>query len=982
MKRLKFLIFCLCGFVLVLSPLYLQTIALSTPSGNSLGQHLDQKIVYSPQLTLAHSQVQTTEIAEDPSEAPSEELSDSDSSDSKLKPFDKVVEDAEKLAGLLTLYRNKEKEKIYLEIEPDQLNQNFLCVVTLASGIGELGLQTGWPVNDFLFQFRRRQKTIDLVIPNIYFRTRPGDPQERSVKRSFSDSVLYSLPITSIHPERKTLLVDLTSLLVSDGSFSGLASAFPWILGGSYGVDPQKSYVSDAQAFPLNVEIESVYGFSGGGDLFFPLRSLPDQRAFNLSVRYSFSQLPTNNGYRHRLADERVGYFISAYQNLSNQNRKQPFIRYIRRWNLEKQDPTATVSPPKEPIVFWIENTVPLEYRDAIREGILMWNEAFREAGFDNAIEVRQMPDDATWDPADIRYNTIRWSNSFPSFPGIIAMGPSRVNPLTGEILDADVIIDANAVRWIKAEYQAIASQAQSQALSGLSQFPFNGSLCSNGMKVPYLKLQEILKSNPGKAAQLSLPAGQFLSGLTQVPDHELCFAMVSAQQAKFGALSLSMVNHQLPSGEEMKTFINQYLRYLTAHEVGHTLGLRHNFRGSTMLSPEELNNTEITRNKGLVGSVMDYVPVNLAPEGMEQGDYFSTVVGPYDKWVIKYGYTPIDALTPQQELRTLRKIAAEGSEMGLSYATDEDTFDFIDPEAKVWDLSSDPLRYSQWQMENAKGIWKRLNTSYLLPQESAGDLRDRFDTVFSYFFENAMSLTGYIGGQTFNRNYTGGKTGTLPFEPIPVEKQRQALAMLGEYMFAEDTFNFSPQLLNQLAPSRWTHWGAFTTIFPLDYPIHERVMLVQTMVLGDLFSSERLARLRDAQLKTSSGEALTMAEVFDTVQDSIWKLDSNAKIEPISSLRRGLQRQYMSLLVNMALRNSNSLETARTFPEFIIAIQTFNTPEDARVLARYKLRQLRDAIANTLNKQGKNLDTASLAHLEGARDRITKVLDAPLQSE
>jgi len=105
------------------------------------------------------------------------------------------------------------------------------------------------------------------------------------------------------------------------------------------------------------MEIESVYGFSPtGGDKLVNLPTLPDSRALTLRVRYSLSQLPQNNSYRPRLADERIGYFITAYRDFSNDNRNEPFVRYINRWHLEKQDPDAPLSPPKKPIVFWIEN--------------------------------------------------------------------------------------------------------------------------------------------------------------------------------------------------------------------------------------------------------------------------------------------------------------------------------------------------------------------------------------------------------------------------------------------------------------------------------------------------------------------------------------------------------------------------------------------------------------------------------------------------
>jgi hypothetical protein len=289
----------------------------------------------------------------------------------ELEPFDKVVKDTETLPGLFTLYRDKEKNKIYLEIKPEQLNKNYLATATLESGIGEAGIYSGMPLQDFLFYFQRMSNKVQFVVKNVNFRTREGDPQQRSLARSFSDSVLYSVTIKSIHPERKTILIDLGDVLLTD--LAGLSF--------SLGVAPaaDKSYFGTAKAFPQNMEIESVLNFTNTRVNIEKLRfgALPDPRGFTLRVHYSLSQLPQNN-YRSRLADERVGYFITAYQDLSNDERKEPFVRYINRWHLEKQNPSAALSPPKKPIIFWIDNAVPLEYRDAIKEGVLMWNKALK----------------------------------------------------------------------------------------------------------------------------------------------------------------------------------------------------------------------------------------------------------------------------------------------------------------------------------------------------------------------------------------------------------------------------------------------------------------------------------------------------------------------------------------------------------------------------------------------------------------------------
>lgn len=884
-----------------------------------------------------------------------------------LRPFDEAIADMEKVEGLFTLYRNADKNKLYLALSPQQLNQNYLLIATLDSGIGESGLFSGWPINDTLIQFRQAPNNkLHLVVPNLYFRSQPDQPERQALlQRSYSDSILSALNIVSIHPETEVMLIDLANLLLNHDP-ADVMSALSWSLG-SYSADSSTSYIGQVQNLPANLEIESVLGFTGGGGdslFFFGFDSLPDARGFNLRVRYSLSALPAQSRYQPRLADERVGYFVTAYQTPLDYRRQDPFTRYIQRWHLEKQNPEADLSPPQEPIIFWIENTVPVEYRTAIREGVLMWNEAFEKIGFQGAIEVRQMPDDADWNPADIRYNTIRWSDSFR--PWAEALGPSRVNPLTGEILDADIVIDANVIRQLNGSYRTLASNlGSSEQLYGqLCGHRYQGYLAQWMLSQANNSLDQLL-ANPRQLAAAPATLQQQL--------RQRCVGLSAAQQSAFGALALNTVQLGASDRLDLDTYIYQYLRALTAHEVGHTLGLRHNFRGSLMLSPAELHNQEITRSQGLVSSLMDYFPVNLAPPDMAQGDYFPAQLGPYDEWAIEYGYKPIEAIHPQLEQPELRAIASQIERPELTYGTDEDAFSFLDPETNAFDLSSDPLQYAQWQMQNAQAVWQRLENGYLLPDESYGVLRDRFETVFNYYFSQALTVSNYVGGRRFNRQYPGDANGRLPFEPIALEKQQQALATLQTYVFDADVFDFSPQLLNQLAPDRWFHWGSYALVSSLDYPIYDRVSFLQGIVLIDLLSATRLSRIQEIELKAGSEVVLTLPDLFENLQQGIWS-ELEAESTEVGLLRRGLQRHYLNILSGMVLRSPSQ---PTNFLELITVFETMATPEDARVIARYQLRQLERDIASVLRKQGRDLDITTLAHLEDSRERIQQVLSA-----
>jgi hypothetical protein len=884
---------------------------------------------------------------------------------SQPTPFTDAVQGMERQDGLFTLYRDHQTGKTLLEIQPDQFNRNYLGLITLESGIGEAWLLSGLELNRFLFQFRQVQDQVQFVLPNLYFRTTPDDPQQRAMNRAFSDSVLYSLPIVSRHPDRQSVLIDLADILLTDRDLANFRFQFPWLIGPEFTPDLDTSYIQAAKAFPLNIELEAVYGFFSTADPLAAtdLASVPDNRAFSLGVRYSFSELQGSANYQPRPADNRVGYFITAYQDLSNLRRRDWFVRYINRWHLEPQDPSLPLSPPRQPILFWIENTVPEEYRETMRQGILSWNQAFQAAGIDGAIEVRQMPDDAAWDAADVRYNTVRWITTFRSGLGGIAQ--FRDNPMTGEILSADVLINGTTLRDIEVAGETL---AQPTVQGAMAEAPCSARLTPLYHAWTTYRHTGQLPSRYGAA--LPAPGAE-----------DLCFGREANRQLSMGSLSLALLHNTLPGSEQRQVLIHQFLRHLVAHEVGHALGLRHNFRASTLLDPEELNNPEITQTRGLSSSVMDYLPINLAPPGVEQGDFFSANPGAYDQWAIAYGYQPVPRDDPHQAAEILEAIASLSTEPELAYATDEDVYNGVDPMTSTWDLSREPLSYAQSQMDNANLLWSRLAQRYPLPGEDYDRLRERFDLVFFHYFNNSLNLNRYIGGRVFNRDRRDAPGARQPFEPVPAAEQRQALATLSQYVFAPDAFQFSPELINRLAPSRWRHWGSFPETGSLEYPIYDRVLFLQGMVLGDLLSSDRLANLRDGELRTTEPDRLTIAETFATVENAIWQelYDPDSDAQDISSLRRGLQRLYLEVLVDLTLRDRSALEDASSLMEFALAVQTMDAPEDARIIARYQLGELQEAITQTLRRQRRQMTTITRAHLEAVRDRIDKVLEAPI---
>ncbi|MGL4463220.1 MAG: DUF5117 domain-containing protein, partial [Planctomycetia bacterium] len=318
--------------------------------------------------------------------------------ESKFPEFAKVTEGADVLDGVFKVYRNK--ETLLIELPGNAFGEDYLFALSLSRGIGQSFLLGGFTLNEFILNFRRVDDRVLLIQKNVRFRAAAGSPAERAVKNSYTDSVLAALPIATLSP-RGGVLVDLSAICLSD--FAALSQGVSGALGGGYFFDRNRSTYHEIKIFPQNLEVdvEAVYGSPRAGES----DTVPDARSVQLGVHYSISKL-VNTGYRPRLADKRVGYFVTAVKDYTKETDTTAFTRYVNRWHLEKADASADPSPPKKPIRFYLEETVPFRWRPYVKEGILAWNEGFKPLGFANAVEVMDLPDGA--DPEDTRYNTFR----------------------------------------------------------------------------------------------------------------------------------------------------------------------------------------------------------------------------------------------------------------------------------------------------------------------------------------------------------------------------------------------------------------------------------------------------------------------------------------------------------------------------------------------------------------------------------------------
>lgn len=836
-------------------------------------------------------------------------------------PFAVLLKDATRVAGLIPLYRKD--DKVYAELSDSLLNKEMFVTISIARGIGDRYLLGGMSLgfgDDWVWQFRKVDDNIQVVRKNVRFFADKGSPESKAVDLAYTDSVLFSVPIATFSPSGAAV-IDLAPIFLSD--LPRIGAQLP---GFSFARD--RSTWASVKAFPDNVELQVAATYSSSGMT--EIDTVPDSRGATITVHYSLSLLP-QNAYRPRLADDRVGYFVTALKDFSQKVDEDRFVRYINRWNLEKADPSAAVSPPKKPIVFWIERTVPFRYRQPIREGIEAWNEAFEKAGFASAIEVRQQPDVTDWDPEDVNYNTFRWITAGASF----AMGPSRVNPRTGQILDADIIFDGDFLQFWRTEYETFTPQSVA-LLTG------------------------------GSHGHASHPHGHACAACTLFDGHarETALAVTALAATADGGLSEA----------EKEKLVVQGLKLVAMHEVGHTLGLRHNFKGSAFRSLADFSDVTKTAQAGGSTSVMDYIPVNIVPKGKTQGDYYAARLGPYDLWAIEYGYKPVAGGSPEAELPELEKIAGRSGEPALAYATDEDT-EFADPDplSNRFDLGKDPLEFARSRAELVAQVMPLIADRLTKGDAADGSpgyqrVRQAFGVLLSAHGQAMYVASRLIGGLSVSRSHKGDANAPPPFTVVSAQQQRDALALLESQMFAAGPFTFSPEILNQLAATRWLHWGT-RPVDRDDYPIHDVVLLWQGRVLGRLLEPVTLARIRDSELKVSADQdVLTTAELFERLSkailseiDAVGPGEYTNRKPAVPSLRRGLQRAYVSRLAELALLPGSSLP-------------------DAQAVARLQLERLDGSIDTALAKPDVKLDDVTRAHLRDLQSRIDAVLDADVQ--
>ncbi len=864
--------------------------------------------------------------------------------DPDVEKYEKAVKELTKVEGPFTFYVRK--KDILLELPEDKLGKLFNIQPTLATGFAPMGAQAGDPIGDggvYVFRFERHDDSIWLVRPNVRYRWDKSDPLAIASARSFPEAVLADFNIEQKHPERRLLLLNVTGLL--NGSLFQLQDMVNAAAGGSYSLDRDKTTYAKVKSYGDNTVVrvklffESAKGASSPlSDLLAALglaspNQLEDSRSAPLEVTYNlWYRKPT--GYMPRLADSRVGFFSTSDFSVGRfyeVDRKQ---RWIARFNLKKKDPRAPMSEPVEPIVWYVDNSVPEKYRESVRKGILFWNAAFEGIGYRNAVVVKDAPkDDPDWDHADGRHNLVRWAMSEGSAYAIALLRP---DPLTGEIYNAAVTVDANYPASLLNEYKTLVKSAQARP----QDLAFKALLRGGDDRQTFAAFERLLDPARADREQLRAKAGA------------LGWRLVEAEYAReFGeraAMGLAMLKSTAGKVDE-ETYMKAAVADLVAHEVGHCFGLRHNFAASTNLTTEQLLDDALVNKVGLTASVMDYNPVNVMAVLRGHGVFFNPCVGPYDKWAIRYGYGDVVAGSPEGEKYQLDLIARESGKPGHLYLTDEDA-DGVNPLAVRFDGAKDSVNFAAKEMQGLRKLRGYAIRSMTKPGQSYA-LRNRIvlNTLVRGFTQ-ARDAVRYVGGVEYRRNHRLD-LGEMPtLRPVEAKLQRQAASLIVRECLSVNSVDLPDDVLVSLSQdsdddsdisSRWIA------------PLRRLIGSQQTALLASLMAAKTTDQIAENELKTrGQAERYTLLEHYGMLLSAVYKEVGQGV--PVTELRRDLQRFMLEGLIVQASAPSGGLN------------------EDVRSIASQSLKRLHARFQAAL-KQGARLDSMTRMHLTDMADRIER---------
>ena len=765
----------------------------------------------------------------------------------KLKDYKTVITaDVKSDKGIFTVH--KLEDKYYFEIPADKLDKVMVWsteIAQLPAGFGYPGTAAGSKV----IRWTRRANKIYLHTVSYDLRADDGDAAIKYGIQSASVEPIIAVFDVETEGENKSAVIDVTRYFTSDPGDFSVKNAI-----GGVGVDPTRSYIERMKSFPSNIEVVSnltmplgppvAFGRGGGRPA--------GATSATVSVHYSLALLP-EKPMMGRLFDSRVGYFTEGFQDFGSSENRVVDREYITRYRLEKKDPTAEVSEPVKPIVYYVAREVPEKWHKWIKAGIEQWQPAFEKAGFKNAIIAKDAPslkEDPNWDPEDARYSVVRWAPQAVSN----AMGPHLSDPRSGEILSAHIIVWHDVLKLAEQWY------------------------------------------------------------FVQVGDMD--------DRAK-----------TLPLPEPL---VGELLQYIVAHEVGHTLGLRHNHKASSSFTTANLRDKAFTEQWGDEASIMDYGRFNYVAQPGD-GARLIPKLGPYDFFAIDWGYRGLDKNSSLSEKSDLDKLASlQVTDPTLRFGNEEGSAP-VDPTVQTEDLGSDPIEATTYGMKNINRIATMLIPATTKYGENYDMLKEMYTQLLGQRLREMLHVTKLVGG-VVQTDYHAGR-GADVFSPVPKAKQAAAVKFLVDNVFTVPRSLILPEIQRRITPSGVT----------------DQILNQQAVVLANLVQESRIKRMMDAQALNGTANTYTVSQLVGDVTDGIWS-EITQPAPVVDIYRRNLQRQYLLFMKQLLDPNS-----------------PLQSNSDFKPVAMGAIKDLR-AKLNAASFVVKDKDTA--LHIADCRMTVKRILD------